>query len=154
MVTKFKDFFHKYMEKKGESVKFDTEDFYREVNRIEYHSKVGSDIDGKNFRVDFEKTDKVSLGESLKDCKLRWKLKRRMTNYLSDNMENHYYDYLKMWSHKTSKVSEIIFIFKVPDDYFIVYWKTETKEKNKKSKYYICDQVNGLIKLLKDNKVI
>jgi hypothetical protein len=138
---------------------FDTEDFYKEVDRNEYHQKAGSDVEGENFRTDFEKTDRVSLEENLVDCKLRWKIKRGGTAYPNSDIEDHFYDYLKIWTYPTNnKINEEIFIFKVPDDYFIVYWTTETragrKGVNSKYKYYICDQVNGLLKLLTDKKII
>jgi hypothetical protein len=134
---------------------FDTEDFYKEVDRNEYLQKAGSDVE----RTDFEKTDRVSLEENLVDCKLRWKIRRGKTAYQrSYFVEDHFYDYLEIWTYPTySKINEEIFIFKVPDDYFIVYWTTETRKGkgvNSKSKYFICDQVNGLLKLLTDKKII
>ena len=58
----------------------------------------------------------------------------------------------------TTKVKSEFFIFKVPDDYFVVYWSKETESSRKgtikDNQYYICDQINGVIKLLIDKEII
>ena len=134
---------------------FETEDFYRKVDRYEYHQKVGSDTDNSNNRIEFDKTDIGSLDEMFIDSDFKYRISKGTTN--NQNHENHDYTYLKIWK-MTTKVESEFFIFKVPDDYFIVYWSKETESSRKgtikDNQYYICDQINGVIKLLIDKEII
>lgn len=135
---------------------FNTEDFYKKVNREEYHQKAGSDTDDSNNRISFDTTDITSLEEMFIDSDYKYRLGKGTTN--NQNHEDRDYTYLKL-SKYTEKVKSELFIFKVPDDYFIVFWVKETESKSRKgtivdNQYYICDQINGVIKLLSDKNII
>jgi hypothetical protein len=130
---------------------FDTEDFYKKVDRDEYHEKVGSDTDASNNRIEFNKIDRITLEEAMVDCEMRWKIKRGKSANPNEEPDYHYYDYLKIWEQDDIVVDDKLYLYKVPDDYFAIYMP---KFDTRKTQYYICDQINGVIKFLLDKDII
>jgi len=66
---------------------------------------------------------------------------------------HHLYIYFK--SGSKNKTVDKFEIFQLPDDWFLVLERVCTFENGDGiNKYYKCDQFDGLVKLLKDKKVI